>query len=351
MDKKWIALIVCFGIIILILMILHPGKPPEQVLPQFRSNPLKLPNSTVNDEDPSLLQDHDGTIYIAWFSKRNSVDDIWITYSKDHSIWSDPRPIITAPTSDYYPTLIQSDDGIFHLSWFGVERYTGYAEIYYSNSRDTITWSDPLKIAPNPAIDWVPSIMQDQDGVLRITWTSNRSGNKEIYMVSSRDGGNTWTDPRQLTFSTIADDYPFLAQLENYTYILTWTRYTPQGESALSTNPTAEIVYSTSIDLLNWSDPVVISAPDPEQKVTDVYPIIFEHKNSVYISWTSNRAEFFGDIVARSLISDTIIPLITSDKADYTGRVVSLNDTTLAIVWVSNREGTNAIYYQEFYWE
>lgn len=352
MNKKRVAIILGVIAVVLILMIIQPGKPPEQVFPQFLFDPLKLTDSSVNDEDPSLLKAQDGTLYLVWYSDQGGAADLWLTRSKETFSWSKPQPIITQPTGDFYPTLIQAQDNTFHLSWFGIDPKTRNADIYYSNSNDAINWSDPIQITTSPAIDWVPSLMQDNKGVLRIVWSSDRIGNKEIFLVSSDDNGNTWTDPKQITHTKSADDYPFLAQQDDGTYLLTWTRYTPQGEPAFATNPTSEIVLSTSNDTLNWSSPIVISSEDQKHKVTDTYPIIYKHNKKYFVSWTSNRIDAFGNIVARSLSNETIITLTKSKKADYTGKIVSLNETTIAMTWVSNRENNNNdIFFREFFFE
>lgn len=307
------------------------------------TEPVQLTFHGKNDEDPSLARSKDGAFYLAWSSEQSGNADIWLTMSADGKNWEQAVPIINDAAGDeFYPSLIQSRDGTFHIAWFAIDRFAPGrpANIWYASSKDGINWENRMQIT-NGSIEWAPSIIADNRGALWIAWTSTRTGNRDIFVTYSNDSGKTWSAPTRVTDSNAQDDFAHLVQNSDGTYILAWTQYEQEGIGFGSVNPTADIFYSTSADGNSWSDPVVVSSYDAKDSFTDVYPALYEFKGNYFISWTSSASDPFGNIAAAPL-SDVrkITELATEAKVDYFSRLVQASGNSLLMVWVSDRNGS-----------
>src|SRR5262249_49114016 len=149
--------------------------------------------------------------------------------------------------------------------------------------------------------------------------------NRELFLVESRDGGQTWSSERQITSSAEEDDFPHMIETKNGELVLAWTRYA-KGSPLLSytKDGSAELVMARSMDAVHWSAPELCSPPDEKQRYIDLLPFIFEDsaREHLYLSWTSSRTGQRGDILMRDLSMDvnSVRRLTTEDKADYDGK-------------------------------
>ena len=263
------------------------------------------------------------------------------------------RRIHDVPAEDYYPSLMQTRDGRFHLVWCQLQRKEGRTDVWYTASRDGRTWDKPQSIT-NRGIDWAPTIYEDAKGVLRILWSSRRSGSRDIWITRSLDGGKTWLSPDQVTRSSEEDDFPHALQASNGEHYLVWTRYR-RGSAMLELHKdrSSDVVLATSRDAVVWSAPVVSSFGDSDNKFVDILPALFQdpNKGQVFVSWTSGRTGARGDILARSITSPSshVFQLTRSEASDYSAKIVPTGQSgEYLMVWVSTREGKPDIFARRF---
>ena len=216
--------------------------------------------------------------------------------------------------------------GDFHLVWCQLQRKEGRTDVWYTASRDGRTWDKPQSIT-NRGIDWAPTIYEDAKGVLRILWSSRRSGSRDIWMTRSLDGGKTWLSPDQVTRSSEEDDFPHALQASSGEHYLVSTRYR-RGSAMLELHKdrSSDVVLATSRDAVVWSAPVVSSFGDSDNKFVDILRQVFQDpdKGQVFVSWTSGRTGARGDILARSVTSPSsqVFQLTRSDTSDYSAKIV-----------------------------
>ncbi len=131
----------------------------------------------------------------------------------------------TAPNAEpdwagFLPAVEYSPDDVAYATAVGID------EIWFLKSNDGLAWSDPLKVGnytdppPGGEYAWpvlrgsafrmfaVPSIAVDHSdgpnrGTVYITWFDHASGEGEVRLVYSRDGGATWNETAR-----IPDDDP-----------------------------------------------------------------------------------------------------------------------------------------------
>jgi hypothetical protein len=306
-----------------------------------------------NDEDPTVLRARDGRFYVAWSSKRRRQVDLVVRSSSDGLSWGDERRITNDADEDYYPAMMQSADGVFHVAWFRLQRRSGRTDIWYSRSADGSTWAAPVPIS-TAGQDWAPTMYQDAGGVLWIVWSSNGTQNRELVAAQSTDGGGRWSAPTQLTHTADEDEFPHVAIASNGERVLAWTRYRPGSRRpAYYRDASAEIVTATSRDGLTWTEPTVCSPPDPRDRQVEFAPFVFPgaQAGQVFVSWTSSRSGRRGDILVRDIGSlDTPVRQLTTYKgSDYSGKIVATAQPgEYVMVWTSTRKGKTDIFSRRF---
>jgi hypothetical protein len=315
--------------------------------------PVQLSDHPDADEDPAVVFARDGRFFLVWSGKRNDGVHLRLRTSRDGRGWGAERRITAGSEEDYYPSLVQARDGGFHLAWFRLGREAGRTEIWYTRSPDGQTFADPQRITNDPAQDWSPLIHEDADGVLWIVWSSQRSGNRELFAVRSTDGGLRWSPPVQLTRSEEEDDFPHLVESPDGQRSLVWTRFRA-GSGLLDywRDTTSEIVMAQAREGLRLAPPVTWSPPDADERYTEILPSTFRHSDGrVFLSWTSDRSDRRGDILLREL-ADPAAPvrqLTTSPHADYDGKVVATPQRgEYLLVWVSTEAGNPDVYARRF---
>ena len=256
----------------------------EDFPPDFPSTePRLLTNTKGKNEDPSLLRGTDGKIYLAWFSDRNGNADIYWMHSTDGGTWSEPKAIIQGGgAGNFYPSLAQTKDSVFHLAWFRIDHKSHKFSVWYANSKDGKNWGEPQAITPrNEGYNWVPTIIAAKDGSLWIAWSSGKTGNKDVFVAQSKDGGASWGEPVQVTHHPFHDDLPNIEQKPDGTFIVVWPNHRPDRADYLSKS--AEIYYATYQDGQKWSDPVAITKNDHTDTIPEVYANL--DQSEYFVAW------------------------------------------------------------------
>src|SRR5262250_2850801 len=128
--------------------------------------PVRISENSGNDEDPSAVLAQDGRFYVVWASKRSSGVHLFIKSSEDGQSWHNEERITYGRSENYYPSLIQSKNGTFHLAWFQLDRKQKDMQIWYSRSKDARTWNEPVQITHDIGPHWAPVIHEDSHGTL-----------------------------------------------------------------------------------------------------------------------------------------------------------------------------------------
>src|SRR5262245_44130380 len=181
---------------------------------------LTPPTQGTHDEDPCLVRAHDGSFYLAWLSDRDGKDDIYVMRSPDGRGWETPVRVTTHPDPDFYPSLLQSSDGRFHLVWFRpMTASPFYRHVYANHSDDGLTWSleNEIAVTSGAADDWAPMMLQTAGGDLLVYFSSQvrgTSGTSDLYLSRSTDLGASWQPPMML--ATVSDP----AQMDLFPYVV-----------------------------------------------------------------------------------------------------------------------------------
>lgn len=264
---------------------------------------LLTPGSPAEDEDPSVLRAADGTLAVAFFSRRQGNADIWVTTTRDGVTWTGPARVTTDADDDFAPSLIQDRTGRFHLTWFRrAPAPTYYAHVRSTSTMDLASWSLAAERRVTDATgfleDWVPTLAETAGGDLVIVFVSRFRGTGstyDLYAVTSGDGGDTWGAPVALddvNDPAAHDHLPFLART-GADLTLAWVRCDTTNATPWE-NPSADVFLSTSTDGVRWTAPANVTH---DTGVLDVFPALYERFGGAWsLVWVSTAASPSGTI-------------------------------------------------------
>lgn len=165
------------------------------------SKEIAIAGSPAFDSYPSIMRDAGGRYWIAFISDRNGNYSIFLTSSTDGVVWAEPREV-TKDAQDSFPVMIQDKRGLYWLALTRLVQWPNKYGIFLMNSSDGLSWSEPRRLTSDPSNNNYIDFIQDSRGTYWIAFTSERSGNEDIFAMSSRDGAN-WSEPVQLSFNMI----------------------------------------------------------------------------------------------------------------------------------------------------
>ncbi len=174
------------------------------------------------DHSPSIARTSDGKLWTVWSSPRTGDYNLWYKTSGDGGAsWSADTQLTTVGNFDGYSAITQADDGKLWTVWTS-DRTGNYDLWYKASTDDGATWSADTQLTTHSSIDYYPAITQASDGKMWVVWSSSRSGNYDLWYKTSGDGGATWSADTQLTDHTDGDDVPAITQASDGKLWIVW---------------------------------------------------------------------------------------------------------------------------------
>lgn len=297
----------------------------------------RLTTDPKQDVSPSIMQTGVGTIWVVWVSDRMGVgnDELFYKTSSNYGLnWSLDTRFTEALGYDSNPSIMQASDGTIWVVW--ASDRTGNYDLFYKTSPDNgASWSydTPLTIDPNR--DTSPSIMQATNGTIWVVWSSDRTGNSELFYKTYN--GSAWLTERQLTNDPSPDKYPSIMQASNGTIWVVWSSYRTGNY---------ELFYKT-FNGPTWSSDTQLT----NNQVFDMVPSIAQARDgTIWVVWQSGRPEQALDDLYYKVYDGSAWSSdrqLTSDPAsDMTSSIAQINDGKIWIVWAADRDEDFDIYYK-----
>jgi len=163
--------------------------------------PKRLTFTSGGSQNHSVCHDTDD-LYLVWEDNTSGHFELYFKSSSNAGVnWSPPKRLTYNAQNSKRPMMIRDSTGNLHLVWHQPDIPNG--EIYYKKSTNSgSTWTSPTRLTWNAGSSWLPAIAVSLTGTLHVVWEDDVSGNKEIYHKKSIDNGSTWTNPLRLTWTS-----------------------------------------------------------------------------------------------------------------------------------------------------
>jgi hypothetical protein len=252
-----------------------------------------------------------------------------------------------SPTKDEDPSVLRAADGTLFVAWFSDRG--GNPDIYLTSTRDGADWEDPVRVTTHPGGDFNPHLLQDEAGVFHLTWfrwTAPFNGN--IWYNSSPDG-ISW-DPAnevQVTRAFDVDDWvPTIARASDGTLLVYFVSATR------SAGGTSDIYVSVRrSSAADWEAlaalPGINSATEHDHlpfaaRIGGAIRLVWvRYDTTEALPWLNPESDLF-----TAASTDGLAWSAPSRLTDEPGAVVNLfpklyadEDGTWSYLWLSTREG------------
>ncbi|HUT61774.1 MAG TPA: hypothetical protein VNA25_28380 [Phycisphaerae bacterium] len=180
------------------------------------SQPKALPlNSVFDNIEPATFRALDGTIYLAYFSNRLSLQStstggfgLWLARTTDGTKWSPPRRIEIGTLGGWPPTSPCMTVGPKGKQWIFWRNHGGCGESL-DEVRELTPFRPRMDAGPRPCSHWNPHVTLGPDKRLHTVCDDLGEG---IYHMTSADGAN-WSLPRLLVTAKQANPNIYHPQL------------------------------------------------------------------------------------------------------------------------------------------
>ncbi|UCH89427.1 MAG: thrombospondin type 3 repeat-containing protein [Thermoplasmata archaeon] len=152
---------------------------------------------TAIAECPAITVNETGVIYVAWHDTRNGNVDIYCTKSENGgTTFSTSKRVTDTSFSTTgrlsYPSIISRGSNVY-IVW--CDNQSGNWDIRMAYSSDGgLNWSSPVKVNDDSgtAEQYYPDIAIDDNNTLYVVWNDERNGNHDIYSANSTNGGSSF---------------------------------------------------------------------------------------------------------------------------------------------------------------
>ena len=311
------------------------------------SGPIWIDCTTAVPATPELRSPPDGAIVhtltpvLYWYASDGAA-----AYTLDYSL-SD-----TFPSGPLTVTVAGIADSSFGLTELLDEATTYHWRVSASNEHGTSTPSGvrsfttadipvfssefELRLTTDPADDACPALCRACEE-LWLPWSSTRTGDGDIYFMTSSDCGASWTEATRLTFDPEEDRHPAIGRSEDGRVWVSWEA---------SRGGDREI-YVRSYDGVSWSDEVNLT----QDSGNDVAPsMASDLDGALWLVWATDRDGDF-EIYHMTFDGQSWSPgtrLTWSGGRDSEPAIAGVNGNELWVVWSSGRDGDLEVYLKVF---
>jgi hypothetical protein len=292
---------------------------------------------------PTIAIDSSNTIHVLWGHQTTDYPQIFYRRSTDGGMtWSAAKRLTWSSGGCSYPAVAIDSSSTIHIVW---NDYTpGNQEVYYKKSTNGgATWGAAQRLTWTSGDSPCPAIATDSSNGIHLVWFDYTPGSCEIYYRKSSDGGSTWGTIKRLTWTSGWSRDQAIAIDSNNTIHIVWCQYPSVGwyeiyhmssknggstwsaaqrltwTSGQSIYPTIDIDSSKTIHIV-WQD----DTPDQD------YPEIYYKRSTdggttwsaiQRLTWTSGRS---------------MEPEIATDSINF-----------IHLLWMDSTPGFPEIYYKK----
>jgi predicted neuraminidase len=230
-------------------------------------------------------------VYVVWHDNTPGNYDIFFAVSNDNGqTFSMPKNLSGNAGQSSYPQISSSTDGTnVYVVWHDRTTVSGESDIFFVASNDNgQTFSMPKNLSFSADGSAFPQISSLPNGnSVYVVWEDNTPGNSDIFFAVSNDNGQTFSTPKNLSANADGSDNMQISSAGNNVYVVWQDRILP-GISNF------EIKFVASNDNgQTFSMPKNLSANAGRSDIPEI--LTPQGGNNVYVVWkddTNTPAHF-----------------------------------------------------------
>lgn len=277
---------------------------------------------------PQLVADADGRIHGFW-SQSTDTDSLIYYIVSEGAGWTAPIDILTSPGNN---SLSENLSVAFHPDGqlMAVWDNGPLGEIYFSHvlaslASSAVEWFTPIPLPALNATAGSPDIAFDANGRIYVAYALQLNEDRGIYVVSSDDEGESWSDPNLVFDGVLADwdavDEPHLTVTGDGVVHVIWSQKTfPPSTRTINT------AYAASSDGgESWSEEADLPFADVQPVWSDISAAGLQ---TVYRIWQEdfqNSSNYWSQISNDSGLTWEQ-PLRISDRNNLIGQAALIAD-------------------------
>ncbi|MEK6285190.1 MAG: sialidase family protein [Acidobacteriota bacterium] len=258
-----------------------------------------LSNSPGEAFGPSLAINKTGKvkIYVAYHDNSTGTTQAYLIRTKKKTKFRKPANITPHSGGAFAPRVALDSNEAVNIVW-GDTRDNGGRVIFVRSTDLGATFSGPLDVSRSSGVAFDPEIAVDPGGAINVVWQDTAPGTSVVMFARSIDGGQTFSEPLQVSTGTGAATEAAIAADGEGRLSVVWV-----DESAGN----AEAYYSRSTDSGGtFAEPINVS----RFPTGDIHkPSVIAFQNAVYVAFQN------GDLFGEESIKNRQVFLAKSDNA------------------------------------
>lgn len=225
-----------------------------------------------------------GKSYIVYHDDSRGITQSYIIDSKKGAKFKKPRNITPGAGAAFSPRVAVDSVGTVNVVW-GDTTDGGKRVMFLRSTDESATFSQPRDISRSTAQAFDPEIAIDSNNAINVVWEDSAPGHNVIMFTRSNDGGETFSDPLQISTNTdFAAEAHITVDNLNRLHVV-WSE---------EVDGDAQAFYARSTDGgQTFSVPVNVS----DNRSSNVHkPVVTTFNDTVYVAYHSeggNRRQVF----------------------------------------------------------
>ena len=236
------------------------------------SSPIRVTDDASSEIQPALIQLQNRTYVVVYASDISGNFDIYLKYSHWGGYWSDPVRTTNSQYDEKEPAIYQPANGKIFVTYSVDEPDPIGISIRIAHGNNIFSLSNPVTVTTGLSSNRYPSLVEESQGNMTIVFSSDRTGNFEIWKTIYINTAN-FTTPRRITYTVRDNFYPCVLKDVSSMYRLAFS------------DDTDSLYLTESIDMVRFSEPVIISTDFTDN--ADPY-LLQDADGHFWVTWDSD---------------------------------------------------------------
>lgn len=289
---------------------------------------------------PSIAADSGSGIHVVWLDSSLSVRDLFYKQSLDlGESWSSPIRLTWNANWPELPSIKADSSSGLHVVWESYTPLLNHRKIFYKRSADGgITWTQTSQITYTAGDSRSPSLAVDTGNGLHVVRQDDTPGNDEIFYIHSTDSGATWIGTTRLTWNAGESCNPSIAVDPGGGIHVVWQDDSPGNEEIFYKHSTDGGATWSGITRLSWNpresrNPHITA--DSSSRIHVVWDNVLLTKCEILYKSSTDGGETWSVLTRLTWNGGSSFPSITADQSNG-----------IHVVWINLFKSNWEIFYK-----